>query len=335
MLSLLNFVNTSSGARAFTQLQTRNARAFPRYAEEIRGLAVGAGVGLNSIWAINLLYELEALRGNRNRKAAGAAAAPSHTRANGHDDHCTDVYATTTDGHASLGHNEDWSLAVKPFWYWIRQSVGGVPSCAGLAYPGTLIGYAPTWNEHGLFSTMNSLFPHQNRADGLGCVFIQRAAVCESTTLDEMASKLAIPGWSSGASLNLLDLKTQAMANVETWQDLHALTHVGANYTHENMYKASAFRGRLDSSDASTVHRQRRLDALPPPHTFEDVAARLGNTEDVQYPIYRETTLASLVLDGKTSNLHVWENTNPALASQPSRIWDLKRFFNHTAPQTF
>ena len=92
------------------------------------------------MWAINLLYELE------NIFPSGAA---------GQQDHCTDVYAVSPGGYGAgfaLGHNEDWSKAVKPYWYWLRQSVRGSPACAGLAYPGTLIGYAPTWNEHGYAS---------------------------------------------------------------------------------------------------------------------------------------------------------------------------------------
>ena len=179
---------------------------------------------------------------------------------------------------------------------------------------------------------MNSLFPHQNRADGLAAAFVQRAAVCESSSMEEMVARLSTTGWSSGASLNLATLASAsasaspAMANLETWEDLHALTPVATNYTHENMYKSDVFRGRLDSVDASTAHRQRRLDELPAPRTPRDVADRLGDTQDAQYPIYRDTTLASLVLDGGARSLTVWEGCNPA-SSKPAHTWNLTTFF--------
>ena len=57
---------------------------------------------------------------------------PAHGRGRGapREDHCTDVYAVARSGYReafALGHNEDWSEAVKPFWYWVNQSVQGAP----------------------------------------------------------------------------------------------------------------------------------------------------------------------------------------------------------------
>merc|ERR1712070_389620 len=225
-----------------------------------------------------------------------------------------------------LGHNEDWSEAVKPFWYWVRQSVQGVPSCAGLAYPGTLIGYAPTWNEHGLFSTQNALVPHRNNQSGLGVNFVQRRAFCHARNLSEAISLLTIPGWSSGASLNLMDMGGEAMANVEVWEDEHAVYHVTTNFSHMNMYKSPALRGRLDSAQPSTMHRQDRLNVLPAPHVEQDVRSRLGDTHDEAFPIYRNITLTTVVADGLARQVMVWENSNPYLR-EPTTIWNLSTSF--------
>lgn len=94
MKELFSFVATPYGNRSFQLLQDVNSRAFPQYVEEMQGLAVGAGVELRSIWAINVLNELAALKKNATR----------------HQDHCTDVYAVSSGGYGSgfsLGHNED------------------------------------------------------------------------------------------------------------------------------------------------------------------------------------------------------------------------------------
>ena len=48
---------------------------------------------------------------------------------------------------------------------------------------------------------------------------------------------------------------------------------------------------------ASSLHRQARFDALPAPRGREDVARLLSDEGDEEYPVFREMTLASLVLD--------------------------------------
>jgi hypothetical protein len=87
--------------------------------------------------------------------------------------HCTDIYAVNEGGAAAgfaHGHNEDWPGPVKDYWYFLSiQSntsgvdgngggggVGGadvVSSCAGLVYPGSLVGWAPSWNDEGMYMT--------------------------------------------------------------------------------------------------------------------------------------------------------------------------------------
>jgi hypothetical protein len=229
MQYLKRYVASEVGQQNFQELKQVNSRAFPQYAEEIRGIAQGAAVSVDDVWTINLLYELEAI--------AGQASARYHST-----DHCSDVYAVAAGGYSSgfaQGHNEDWSEEVKPFFYWIKLSVRGMASCAGLAYPGTLIGYGPTWNEHGMFWTMNSVFPLNNSAGGMAVAMGQRAALCPAASLGEAVEALAATTWSSGGSLNLVDLHNKAMANYEFWEGSHAVTGVNTNYTHFNMYVAA------------------------------------------------------------------------------------------------
>ena len=59
--------------------------------------------------------------------------------------------------------------------------------------------------------------------------------------------------------------------------------------------------------------------------TVTDAATLLGDTEDNQYPIYRASTLFTLVLH--KYKLLVWVNTNPK-NTEPVYVWDLKTFFN-------
>merc|ERR1719181_1392861 len=173
MRALFAFV-AGPGRDAFEQLKQDNAAEFPEYVEELRGMAEGAAVELDQVWAATMLSELEALmpRELREKYAFG---------------HCSDIYAPEV-----LAHNEDWPGAIKQFWYFVAyHGNGSIPElrCAGMVYPGTILGWAGTWSDS-LFMTQNSLFAKQGRSRGLVAAFVQRRAVCGSKTLDEAAAKL-------------------------------------------------------------------------------------------------------------------------------------------------
>merc|ERR1712083_1226506 len=115
-------------------------------------------------------------------------------------------------------------------------------------------------------------------------------------------------GWSSGASVNLIDLRAQRMASVEVHMKRLSVFEVtesrqllAANYSHFNMYKhMESPMGPLDNFRPSTVHRQARVDALPPPKEKDDIIQLLSDTKDRKYPIFRNMTLATLILDANT-----------------------------------
>ena len=96
------------------------------------------------------------------------------------------------------------------------------------------------------------------------------------------------------------------MANVEAHLDASASRAVAttraANYSHMNMFKELEV-GVADEPEPSTLHRQARVDALPPARTADDIRAILSDDADPVYPIYRDMTLTTLVLDGLTGPL--------------------------------
>ena len=205
----LAFVQDGNGAAAFAALKRDNTIAFPALVEEMKGMAVGARVPLDNIWVSNLIPELESLM-------------PSQIKT----DHCTDIYAHDTNGHYIQGHNEDWSVAVKPLWYFVHlEPLAGAnfTQCAGMSYPGTILGYAATWNTY-MYSTQNTLFPKTTRSSGLACTFVQRQATCgigrsETTTLAQSIERLHTGGWAASASINLVSLAEGNMSNVEAYED--------------------------------------------------------------------------------------------------------------------
>jgi hypothetical protein len=125
------------------------------------------------------------------------------------------------------------------------------------------------------------------------------------------------------------------MANLEAYEDRHAMHEVettgaaaasGANYSHFNHFK-EIVGVREDGRRNSSAHRQARLDALPAARTAADIAARLSDTADAQYPIYRTMTLTTMVLDGVNGSLDVWCCGNSAASAPPLYRWNLRHFF--------
>ena len=91
---------------------------------------------------------------------------------------------------------------------------------------------------------------------------------------------------------------------------------VTANYSHFNMFKHLQV-GVADAPEPSTLHRQARVDALPAVASLADIAARLSDTADASYPLYRNMTLHSLLLDARGGWLRGWCCGTPAASGAP------------------
>jgi len=323
MSSLVAFVQ-GAGKEKFRKLKEVNSAHYPELVDQMQGIAHGADISLDSVWILNLITELEAVESRRNK-----------------DGHCSDIY-TVSDGNFNHGHNEDWEGVISKYWYfakYIAAPSANFESCAGLVYPGSVIGWAPTWNSHGMYLTQNSLFPLVNSDDGVSTVFAQASAICGKSGgkgQDAIVAELIRNQWSSGASVNLIDIKRKTMANVEVHRNKHSIyqvtngTTTATNYSHFNMYKHLA-PGTIQNPEASTVHRQARVDALPPPRTRADIIERLSDATDRAYPIYREMTLATLILDGSIGRMDVWCcGHSSASGGEPIYSWDMLNFFGDT-----
>lgn len=331
MKALIAFAESDPiGTKAFRSIVQDTSSAFPELVRELEGLAEGSGAALDSIWVANLIAELDPL------------LPPSQSSAS-NQGHCTDIYAhaDANPEYPIHGHNEDWSVDAKEFWYYVSltpdpdsEQEADFSACAGLTYPGSMLAYAPAWNAHGIYQTQNTLFPNNTRSDGgLACSFVQRAALCsESTTsLDAYLAKLHTGGWASGASLNVVDLGTGEMANAEVLLDAFDVVKVKStgNYSHTNEFKHLVEGILVDLGEDSATHRQARLDELPPPESLQDIADRLGDTSDTELPLYRDTTLTSSLLDVASGALQIWDGRNPK-EGDPDFVWNIKEWFGST-----
>ena len=180
-----------SGNDAFEHIKRDSGRLYTEYREELLGIAKGANVSLQKVWAMNMLSELENLPDFKPHSCNNKAPKPSLSG------HCTDVFVQDT----CQGHNEDWSEALKPFFFFVslnplpKESITCAEdekgnytfsSCGGLLYPGAIVGWAPAWaKKSGLYSTQNSLFPKKSLRYGVMSGFAQKKAICESNGITE------------------------------------------------------------------------------------------------------------------------------------------------------
>ena len=345
MRGVVNFTQSVNGSSAFAQLKRDNTATYPDLVRELDGVATGAQVPLDEIWACTMINEIESLMANSGGQWRTERAG-----------HCSDVYAVdaadSRSGQKSRfahGHNEDWPGPIWQYWYWVAYTAApgaDFLSCAGQVYPGGLVGWASSWNSYGIYVTQNSLFPTRTRAGGLSSAFAQRHALCGKSSaskgldaiVDAMTSRASSTGlgWSSGASINMISLRERRMLNVEVHERRHSVHEVamgvasGANYSHFNMYKHLEV-GVADVPEPSTVHRQARVDSMDPPRTMDDIAARLSDRADSQYPIFRDMTLLTILLDGATGTLRAWCCHHRAVdGDPPAYTWDLGKFFSRS-----
>ena len=220
-------------------------------------------------------------------------------------------------------------------------------------------GSALSFNDRGVLYTQNSLFPSSSRQSGLASNFVNRMA-CGQDSMEGVQQVLATKGQTLGYSLNVVaptigGKGDRDVANFEVFEDElsryslppSATSSVPStsNYSHFNMYKRLRVPQR---QEASTLHRQARVDALPPVRTANDILHRLGDTEDANYPIYRNITLMTSLITittpttttasgtsnaaGKTTStvVRVWCLSNPS-STPPCYEWDLASFWNADA----
>eukprot|EP00930_Biecheleria_cincta_P043248 TRINITY_DN29713_c0_g1_i1.p1 TRINITY_DN29713_c0_g1~~TRINITY_DN29713_c0_g1_i1.p1 ORF type:complete len:580 (+),score=96.10 TRINITY_DN29713_c0_g1_i1:143-1882(+) len=331
---VLAFVAEPAGASVLADLRDDNTAAFPQYAEEIAGIAEGAQVVIDAIWAVNLLAELQALMG-----------LPIGQRS----ERCSDVILRGNGTELWHGHNEDWSRC--PDWhetiYFVRYNALPAASFVpvmGFCYPGMIPGFAMTWSANGIVFTQNSLFPPSVRRRGLGCTFVPRRAG-EESSLERALQWLVAPGQALGCSVNLVELpkegKPPRACNVEvygvgpsasvTWLE----GTLGSTLIHCNIYLTLNV-GNANNPRNSCMRQARAaqlLAAAPGKDggaaNVQAVLADIGK-KDSAFPIYGPTTMCSWLLDLSQGLITVWARGRPGHA-QPLHIWELADFFQKSS----
>lgn len=270
---LIPFAASSHGKIIVQSFLQSNQKIFPNYFEEMRGLSDGSGVPLESIQLLNLENELGAFQNSTFPV-----------------DHCTDIYFD--DGkHKLFGHNEDGDKLVKDNAFLCHvqitdQNNHTLNDFTAYFYPGYICGLAFAWNADGLVFSENELFPSKILIGGLLNSFLSRETY-NAKNIEQVIQILSVSNRAFGFSLNVGSVKDKKIVNIEFSPDAIDVKIIQGNYSHTNLYKHLTT--PQSYTDPSSFHRQARIDQLPSVQSAANIRSILGDTNDKQYPIFRNS----------------------------------------------
>jgi len=265
-------------------------KVFPQYVEELQGMADGADIPFIDLFFHNLpeVYD-HTLEWDREQAQT--------------EDHCTVAVSTKNNGFL-IGHNEDWAIESLDELYVLKATIGDT-TFLGLNYATFLAGNAATINSWGLTQCINEL--HEDTWQGVGKYFIARA-VCESKTLAEAENLIRTIPRASGYNHVLTqqnDLWDIEIAGPDI--DIEKVSH--QNYAHTNHFlstrmgqyeKDEAFRHKNSYERLSRVKELVKNDM-----TLAEMQSLLGDQHNQQYPVCRERTIGSVIIETEPKIMHI------------------------------
>lgn len=228
-------------------------RFAPECGEELRGMAVGAGVRYEDLVIGNASEELEQFAGIAT-DADRIGAAPGQERdRNG----CTVAGITpagTSDGHILLCHNEDATAGWADLAYVIKAEPDGAPAFVAFTYAGYLLHQGV--NSAGLGSVGNALYARDARP-GIPKLLLYRRALAQTTL--EAAIRVAIDANRAFGNNHLFATADGDLIDVEVSGSSWDMLHAGNRYlVHANHMVAPSMRP-LDAGEDLLNSRLRHL----------------------------------------------------------------------------
>jgi isopenicillin-N N-acyltransferase-like protein len=266
--------------------------AFPKFLDELRGLAQGSGVSFEEVWTLNCYEGLTEVR----QQVWGCTCLAVR------DDQ-------TSNGHVLLAHNEDWNSVDRDSVYLVRAQPDDGPAFLGMTYGPALVNIG--LNAEGVGVAINSVYPTDGRV-GVPRILCSRA-VLEARTIGQ-AIRACVPKLRAGGYSYLLADAHGELYSIETSATTHDMTYGQEGWlVHTNHYLSPKMQaieeaGTYSSSNVRLNRARRLLQAQLGAVTIESLQALLRDHvnfpnsicvhEDPEDPPHeREMTLASLVMD--------------------------------------
>jgi len=307
----------------FNHMANTQAKYYPNYYAELEGIAAGSGWNMTVVLLENLEADLLQLFATSRHERDKELSEIAKNWWNKHIDRCSDALIYQNNGFVH-GHNEDDSPWYQPLNYILEVSFNASGSSQpqswwGYTYAGQLAGNAFGFNSFGLSFSMNSLYPLGDPYDenqllakkGVSQYFVLRDML-EATSLSDAIYRLTRYPVFTGYSVNIGSLNDRTLVNIETGPRSYAVSRVGTggfegelphfnNYVHLN---------QTQEGDASSKFRLYRFHEMSPISTPSQVIDFLGDTENTEYPVYRNGTWGILTIstaifdfEGRTASI--------------------------------
>lgn len=279
-----------------------NLARFPRYFEEIKGIAHGAGVSEVDLILTALGPEIETLQ---DLDTGG---------------NCFDAIGHPLSGGPIVGHNEDLGPVYKDYSFLatIHQPYvekGSARTITSFVYPGAPLGFTFGWNSAGVMVSCNGIFPRPNPA-GLARYFVNRY-ILESASVEDALARLESvkKDLALGFATTISKARSTKVVNVEMGPNVMSVVEVrkGKSLIHCNMYSHEDTVNVFNNFAQTSTNRLARAQELNEPMTSDDVINILGDTNDPVFPIYRNgnkpdflSTAASVVFDIEKARVMIY-----------------------------
>lgn len=235
---------------------------FPRYFEELKGLANGLELPFDAIFAWNCRGDIRAI-------------AP---------DGCTTVLLPGK--RPVLAHNEDGDPGLRDGCAIARiVSVGG-GAFSAFVYPGSLPGHTFALNDAGLAMTVNNI---RSRQTGIGLPrMVLGRAVLDCATVGEALDVLRGSARAGAFHISLVQAGEPGIASVEFTHSACSVRQVDAPAVHANHLIHDGTREERQRVTASSRSRQERGEQILAGGNVFDPLAILWDRQRTVLPIYRE-----------------------------------------------
>ena len=240
---------TNESRATYAAFLRRNNATFPRYMQELEGIADGSGVSFEALFLSQMSEEFSYFMPPRKD---GRTAPPP-------PEHCTDVMLKTGD-EAYLVHNEDEQGYFLN--YTILATVRGLrENFVAYVYLGQIPTGAFGWNGKRVAFTMNYVAPSSAEMGGLGRSFIARDML-ESQSIDDAIKRATVPHQCAGHNYQIVSLDaSRRIINVEVASfGRYAVSELTANppsnvHFHVNQYQLLNISQRYSNSSPTDMQR--------------------------------------------------------------------------------
>lgn len=313
--SLLDILHSSRGTRRSAQLLAKSREEFPHLLDEVRGMAEGAGIGFDAIWALTVKSELGAL----DSEPKGCS-----------------TLVLRREGRSLLVHNEDGHAAFTGRMFLVRVRPPSGVGFVSMVYPGTLTGNGPSLNQAGVVQTTNFIGSTRSEV-GVPRYLIGRA-ILEAENLDEAVEIASMAPRAYPYHHNLAALGDGDYCSVETTPEATAVVRPQGLFVHTNHllheptshypYEDAEYRETSSASRYAVLEAQ-LAGADPAAVTAGDLLRMLSSHERAPYSPCRHPrgkvrgqTLGTAAFDLSGGTFRLYEG-NPCTSVLAGRFMEL------------